>query len=76
MTTLTEKEKRIIELKAEGKTVKQIARALTVSTRSAHKIINQLYAKTGTNNSGSIVDWGHKNKIFADNLPVNDGFRA
>lgn len=59
MIKLNDKERKIIELKAQGKTVKQIARALTTSRAYAEQIIHGLYKKTGCSNAGSLVSWGY-----------------
>jgi DNA-binding CsgD family transcriptional regulator len=71
---ITDKEKRIIELKAEGKTVKQIAREITTSRPYTEQLIHDLYQKTGCRNGGSLVAWGYRNgvlEIKRGNLPNN-----
>ena len=73
MITLSEREIRIIELKSQGKTVKEIAPLLFVSKRYAEKMINALYHKTGCKTSGGLVSWGYKMGILqinAENIPT------
>lgn len=72
---LTEKERLIIEMKADGMTIKQIARKLATSRGYAEQLICVLYSKTGCKNSGSLVAWGYKNSVLEinrENLPIEE----
>lgn len=64
---LTQKEKEIIRLKAQEKTVDEIASHLTVSKSYAEKMITILYDKCGVSNAVGLVNWGYCNGILKIN---------
>lgn len=72
---LSEKEKELIRLKAEGHTLREIARLLITSKRYVEQIINDLYKKTGCRNGSQLVAWSYKYghlEINTENLPINE----
>jgi DNA-binding CsgD family transcriptional regulator len=64
MINLTEKEKRIIELKADGHTLKEIARTLATNRQYVFQLVNDLYKKTGVRNGPSLIAWAYKNRVL------------
>jgi DNA-binding CsgD family transcriptional regulator len=67
MINLTEKERKVIELKAKGCTHKQVAQALITNVRYVKIILDRLYKKTSTKNSNHLTAWAYENDILKIN---------
>ena len=63
-TTITPKEKKIIELIALGYTDREIAAHLNSTYSSIRSIFGNLLIKTGTVNRPHLVSWAYKEKMF------------
>ena len=63
-TTITPKEKKLIEFIAAGYTDKEIAMFLNTSYSMIRKIFGNLLIKTGTVNRPHLVSWAYRENIM------------
>jgi DNA-binding NarL/FixJ family response regulator len=63
---LNEKEKRFIELKAQGLTNKEISMQIYRSTSTINKFVKHLLTKTGCRNTHNLIAW------YFDAQKIND----
>jgi DNA-binding NarL/FixJ family response regulator len=68
---ITDKEKKFIELKAQGLKMRDIAKAMYMSYRTCENFASDLYRKTGTANGSSLIDWGYNNGILKINAEIS-----
>jgi DNA-binding CsgD family transcriptional regulator len=74
MKNLSEKEKELIRLKAQGLRIGDIAKIVIMSRRSTEVALHRLYEKVGVNNGSQLVHWGYQNGILeinAENLTAH-----
>ncbi len=63
-TSITPKEKKIIELIALGYTDREIADLLKTTYSSIRNVFNNLLIKTGTVNRPHLVSWAYRENIM------------
>ncbi len=63
-TRLTEREKEVLRLLADGKSNKEIAAGLTLSTRTVERHVANLYSKLGARNRAEATAFAVRNAVF------------
>lgn len=61
---ITDKERKFIELKAQGLKMRDIAKELFMSEGYLENFVRDLYEKTGTKNGSSLINWAWSNSIL------------
>jgi DNA-binding CsgD family transcriptional regulator len=65
---LNQKEKQVIQWKAEGVTGEEIARRLGKSQTATKWLLKSIYQKCGCSNGPSLIRWAYENGV----LKIND----
>lgn len=63
LSTLTTRERDVVEQLISGLTDQEIARSLTISPRTVHKHLEGIYRKLGLGNRASLIALIHQNKL-------------
>lgn len=67
MIKLTDKERRFIELRAQGFTDKEICKMVFLNRQYVKNVFSEIYKKTGCRNGPHLVNWAWSNGVLKIN---------
>ena len=69
--SISEKELKAIELRANGHNIREIAIKMFSNRESIRGLFSSLYNKTGTRNGAHLVSWAYQNALLPISITVS-----